>query len=130
MSGLANLKLAALPPVDAVVRTAAPTAEAIVERYQQAHDALVAAPIYLRCGHPHHYPISPAAHPAHGQTPESRRVFTRVAMALPASPQIRLGCHRGCLCTTAASSRFLALPAKPTRPEAWHGLMRGNDHCS
>ena len=49
MSGLANLKLAALPPVDAVVRTAAPTAEAIVERYQQAHDALVAAPIYLRC---------------------------------------------------------------------------------
>ena len=49
MSGLANLKLAALPPVDAVVRTATPTAEAIVERYQQAHDALVAAPIYLRC---------------------------------------------------------------------------------
>ena len=49
MSGLANLKLAAMPPVDAVVRTAAPTAEAIVERYQQAHDALVAAPIYLRC---------------------------------------------------------------------------------
>ena len=49
MSGLANLKLAALPPVDAVVRTAAPTAEAIVERYQAAHDALVAAPIYLRC---------------------------------------------------------------------------------
>ena len=49
MSGLANLKLAALPPVDAVMRTATPTAEAIVERYQQAHDALVAAPIYLRC---------------------------------------------------------------------------------
>lgn len=50
MSGLANLKLTALPPVDAVMRTATPTAEAIVERYQQAHDALVAAPIYLRCG--------------------------------------------------------------------------------
>ena len=53
MSGLANLKLAALPPVDAVMRTATPTAEAIVERYQQAHDALVAAPIYLRCASCH-----------------------------------------------------------------------------
>lgn len=44
----ALLKLAAMPPVNAVVRTATPTAEALYERYQAAHDAVVATPIYLR----------------------------------------------------------------------------------
>ena len=54
LSGLADgvpdalFKLAALPPVSAVVRTATPTAEALYERYQAAHDAVVATPIYLR----------------------------------------------------------------------------------
>ena len=58
------LKVANLPPVSAAVRIATPTAEAINDRYQAAHDAVVSTELYLRCPFSLKPPPKPSPNPS------------------------------------------------------------------